>query len=55
LIREDIQSGRLVRVPPQWSTKDLPVHLVYSSHRALPTRVRVFLDFAYSYLTNELR
>jgi len=55
LIREDIHSGRLARVLPQWSAKDLPVHVVYSSQRALPVRVRAFIDFAISYLTNELR
>ena len=53
LIREDLLSGRLVRVLPQWSAKDLPVHVVYLGARLLPTRVRVFIDFAVSYMTKE--
>jgi len=53
LIREDLLSGRLVRVLPQWSAKDLPVHVVYLGARLLPTRVRAFIDFAVSYMTEE--
>ena len=53
LIREDLLSGRLVRVLPQWSAKDLPVHVVYLGARLLPTRVRAFIDFAVSYMTKE--
>ena len=54
LIREDLLSRRLVRVLPQWNAKDLPVHVVYAGARLLPTRVRVFIDFAVSYMTKEL-
>lgn len=54
LIREDLLSGRLVRVLPQWNAKDLPVHVVYAGHRLLPARVRAFIDFAGSYMTKEL-
>jgi len=54
LIREDLLSGRLVPVLPQWNAKDLPVHVVYAGHRLLPTRVRAFIDFAVSYMTKEL-
>jgi DNA-binding transcriptional LysR family regulator len=53
LIREDLLSGQLVRVLPQWNAKDLPVHVVYLEARLLPTRVRAFLDFAVSYMTKE--
>ncbi len=53
LIREDLLSGRLVRVLPQWNAKDLPVHVVYLGARLLPTRVRAFIDFAVSYMTEE--
>jgi DNA-binding transcriptional LysR family regulator len=54
MIREDLLSGRLERVLPQWTAKDLPVHVVYAGARLLPTRVRTFIDFAVSYLTKEL-
>jgi DNA-binding transcriptional LysR family regulator len=53
VIREDLLSGQLVRVLPQWNAKDLPVHVVYLGARLLPTRVRVFIDFAVSYMTKE--
>jgi DNA-binding transcriptional LysR family regulator len=54
LIREDVRCGRLVRVLPQWSPPDLPVHVVYAGARLLPARVRSFVDFAVSYITKEL-
>ncbi len=54
LIREDVRSGRLVRLLPQWSPPGLPVNVVYAGSRLLPTRVRVFVDFAVSYITKEL-
>jgi DNA-binding transcriptional LysR family regulator len=53
LIREELLSGQLVRVLPQWNAKDLPVHVVYVGARLLPTRVRAFIDFAVSYMTEE--
>ena len=54
LIREDIASGRLVRVLPQWNAKEFPVHVVYPSHRMLPVRVGAFVDFAIPYMTSEV-
>ena len=55
LVREDLVSGRLVRVLPQWNAKDLPYHVVYQRHRMLPVRIRAFIDFAVTYMTTELR
>jgi len=54
LVREDILSGRLVRVLPQWRAKEIPVHVVYPSHRVLPVRVRAFIEFAVAYMEKEL-
>ena len=54
MIREDLLSGRLERVLPRWTAKDLQVHVVYPQARLLPTRVRTFIDFAVSYMTKEL-
>lgn len=54
LIREDLLSGQLVQVLPLWHAKDIPVHVIYAGHRLLPTRVRAFIDFAISYMVNEL-
>ena len=53
VIREDLLSGQLVRVLPQWNAKDMSIHVVYLGARLLPTRVRAFIDFAVSYLTKE--
>jgi DNA-binding transcriptional LysR family regulator len=55
VIREDLLSGQLVRVLPQWNAKDVPIHVVYTGVRLLPTRVRAFIDFAVNYMTKELR
>ena len=46
MIREDLLSGRLERVLPQWNPKDIPAHVVYAGARLLPMRVRAFVDFA---------
>jgi DNA-binding transcriptional LysR family regulator len=54
MIREDLLSGRLERVLPQWTAKELPVHVVYAGARLLPTRVRTFIDFAIGYLKTDL-
>jgi DNA-binding transcriptional LysR family regulator len=54
LIREDILSGRLVRVLPRWKAKDLSVNVVYSGRRTLPVRMRAFIEFAVDYMTKEL-
>jgi DNA-binding transcriptional LysR family regulator len=55
LIRDDIRSGRLLRVLPNWRAKDLPMHVAYAAQRVLPVRVRSFVDFAVDYLTQVLR
>jgi DNA-binding transcriptional LysR family regulator len=54
LIREDIVSGKLVRVLPQWNAKEFPVHVVFPGHRMLPVRVRAFIDFAVPYMVSEV-
>ena len=52
--REDLLSGRLVRVLPRWRAHEIPIHVVYPGHRMLPVRVRVFIDFSMAYLAKEL-
>ncbi|HEY0945284.1 MAG TPA: LysR family transcriptional regulator [Opitutaceae bacterium] len=54
LAREDLLSGRLVRVLPQWHATDLPVNVVYPRQRTLPARVRAFVDFAVASLPAEM-
>lgn len=54
LAREDLVSGRLVRVLPLWNAKELPVHVIYQGQRLLPARVRAFVDCAVTYMTTEM-
>lgn len=54
LVRRDLASGRLVRLLPQWSGKEFPIHVIYQSQRRLPSRVRAFVDFAVTYMTTEI-
>ena len=44
LALDDVTSGRLVRVLPDWSLAPLPVHAVTET-RLLPARARLFIDF----------
>lgn len=54
LARNDLATCRLVRLLPQWSAKELPVHVIYQRQRRLPARVRAFVDFAVTYMTTEM-
>jgi DNA-binding transcriptional LysR family regulator len=55
LIREDLVSGRLIRILPEWHATPLPANVVYPGHRMLPARVRAFIDFAVAYMTAVLK
>jgi DNA-binding transcriptional LysR family regulator len=54
LVREDIVSGRLVRVLPKWHATPLPANVVYPGQRMLPASVRSFIDFAVTYMGSVL-
>jgi DNA-binding transcriptional LysR family regulator len=54
LVREDLSSGRLVRLCPRWHGTPLAAQVVYPGQRMLPVRVRAFIDFAVAYLNREL-
>jgi len=54
LVREDLVSGKLVRILPLWSAPPLPVHVIYNSQRVQPARVRAFVDFAVAYMATEM-
>ena len=43
-VEEDIRSGKLVTLLPQWQAAPLPVHLVYPWARYYPARLRKFLQ-----------
>jgi len=44
LAREDVASGRLRRVLPEWSLAPVQVHAITDT-RLLPARTRLFIDF----------
>jgi len=54
MMQEELKAGKLVRLLPEWSARDLPVHVVYAGHRLLPLRVSAFIDFAVDYMLKEL-
>ena len=45
VVREDLQSGALARVLPDWNTPEGIVHVVFPSRRGLLPAVRAFIDF----------
>lgn len=44
--RAEIESGRLVRVLPDWYARADPIHLVYPGQRFVPPKLRAFVDLA---------
>ena len=47
LCEDDVKSGRLVRVLPEWSASATPIYALTPS-RVMPAKTRVFLDFVTS-------
>jgi DNA-binding transcriptional LysR family regulator len=54
LVAEDLASGKLLRLLPDWSASDIPLNLIYLARRATPLRVRALLDFMAASLPVEL-
>jgi DNA-binding transcriptional LysR family regulator len=51
LVQSMLDSGRLVRILPQYSYAPMDIHVVYASARFLPRKVRAFIDHLASNLT----
>jgi DNA-binding transcriptional LysR family regulator len=45
VVREDLQSGALARVLPEWNTPQGILHVVFPSRRGMLPALRVFIDF----------
>ena len=45
IVREDLQSGALARVLPQWNTPQGILHVVFPSRRGMLPALRAFIDF----------
>jgi DNA-binding transcriptional LysR family regulator len=43
-LREELDSGRLVRLVPEWQAPSLPIWLIYPPARFYPARLRRFID-----------
>ncbi|BEP33705.1 LysR family transcriptional regulator [Variovorax sp. V59] len=44
-VRNDISTGRLVHLLPEWDTEPYPLHALLPSGRFVPARVRALVDF----------
>lgn len=49
--REDLRSGRLVQVLPQWTTASRGIHVVYPRTTHVPGKLRTFIDHLKSALS----
>jgi|SoiMethySBSTD1v2_1073268.scaffolds.fasta_scaffold63578_5 DNA-binding transcriptional LysR family regulator len=54
LVRDDVASGRLLRVLPRWTAPDLPLNVIYFGERNLPARVRAFIEWAATTMEAEM-
>jgi DNA-binding transcriptional LysR family regulator len=50
---EGLDSGRLVRVLPEYEFRPFPLHLMFKDARLIPARVRLFIDFLYADLKRQ--
>jgi DNA-binding transcriptional LysR family regulator len=46
LVGDDLAKGRLVPVLPRWSSRPIPLNLIYLAERQRPARVQAFIAFA---------
>lgn len=44
-VRDDLMSGRLIEVLPDWKLSGMTVNLAFQSRRHMPAKVRAFVDF----------
>jgi len=51
--REGLDSGRLLRVLPEFEFRPFPLHLMFKDARLIPARVRLFIDFLFADLRRQ--
>lgn len=44
VVEEEIRTGQLVHLLPEWQSQSLPVYLIYPYANYYPSRLRIFLD-----------
>ena len=52
IVGEDIASGRLLRLLPEYRTKEVTIYAVYAGRRHLTPKVRTFIDYMKKRLAN---
>lgn len=45
MVPDELASGQLVQVLPEWNIEPIPLYIVYPSNRHLSNKVRVFVDW----------
>ncbi|WP_025821880.1 LysR family transcriptional regulator [Shewanella marina] len=45
MVSEQLQSGRLIQLMPDYESKPLPFHAIYPKHRYVPLKIRCFVDY----------
>lgn len=45
LLRDHLESGRMVQILPDWVSDPIPINIVYPQNRHLSTKVRVFVEW----------
>jgi len=45
LVEDELEAGRLIRLLPDYSTPETPVHAVYPHNHYLSAKARTFIDF----------
>ena len=53
MIDEGLDSGRLLRVLPEFEFRPFPLHLMFKDARLIPARVRLFIDFLFADLRRQ--
>ena len=51
MVEQSINERQLIRLLPQWTSKDYSIHCVYPSHRSMTPKLRVWVDFLASELS----
>ncbi|MET3599750.1 LysR substrate-binding domain-containing protein [Martelella mangrovi] len=51
---DDLASGRLVQVLPEWNASEVELHALYVSRKHLPLKIRVFVDYLVERLPGQI-
>jgi DNA-binding transcriptional LysR family regulator len=54
-VKPMLETGALVKLLPEWGDERFPIYAVYPSRNYLPPKMRVFMDFVSSAVSNDTR